>query len=67
MTLLEPLVGQALTNLIYNHIQSHIQKVCKDSFDTSSISSLEKVCGYINMIFTIVQMHGDIEEKIIGI
>lgn len=43
MTLLEPLVGQTLTNLIYNYIHGHIQKICKDSFDSSFISVLEKV------------------------
>ncbi|RZC36665.1 anaphase-promoting complex subunit 2 [Asbolus verrucosus] len=42
MALLEPLVGQTLTNLIYNYIQSHIQKICKDSFDTSHLEALEK-------------------------
>ena len=43
MALLEPLVGQSLTDLIYNYIQAHIQKICKDSFDTSHLESLEKV------------------------
>ncbi|CAH1119635.1 unnamed protein product [Phaedon cochleariae] len=42
MTLLEPLVGQTLTNLIYGYIHSHIQKICKDSFDSSFVSTLEK-------------------------
>jgi anaphase-promoting complex subunit 2 len=42
MALLEPLIGQALTNLIYNYIQLHIQKICKDSFDTSHLEALEK-------------------------
>ncbi|EFA00073.1 anaphase-promoting complex subunit 2 [Tribolium castaneum] len=42
MTLLEPLVGQALTDLIYSYIQTHIQKICKDNFDNSHIESLEK-------------------------
>ncbi|XP_063910083.1 anaphase-promoting complex subunit 2 [Zophobas morio] len=42
MALLEPLVGQSLTDLIYNYIQAHIQKICKDSFDTSHLESLEK-------------------------
>ncbi|XP_060520265.1 anaphase-promoting complex subunit 2 [Cylas formicarius] len=42
MTLLEPLVGQTLTNLSYTYIYSHIQKVCKDNFDLSFITSLEK-------------------------
>nr|XP_023028180.1 anaphase-promoting complex subunit 2 [Leptinotarsa decemlineata] len=42
MMLLEPLVGQTLTNLIYGYIHSHIQKICKDSFDTSFVSILEK-------------------------
>ncbi|KAG5876105.1 hypothetical protein JTB14_013685 [Gonioctena quinquepunctata] len=42
MVLLEPLVGQTLTNLIYGYIHSHIQKICKDSFDSSYISILEK-------------------------
>ncbi|KAJ8945964.1 hypothetical protein NQ318_016792 [Aromia moschata] len=42
MTLLEPLVGQTLTNLIYSYVHAHIQKICKDSFDSSFISVLEK-------------------------
>ncbi|XP_018567673.1 anaphase-promoting complex subunit 2 isoform X1 [Anoplophora glabripennis] len=42
MTLLEPLVGQTLTNLIYTYIHGHIQKICKDCFDSSFISVLEK-------------------------
>lgn len=54
MTLLEPLVGQTLTNLIYGYIYSHIQKICKDSFDSSFITILEKVkylCEVGTMIF----------------
>lgn len=43
MGLMEPLIGQVLTTLIYNYIQNHVNKVCKDSFDTSHIESLEKV------------------------
>ncbi|XP_066260255.1 anaphase-promoting complex subunit 2 [Euwallacea similis] len=41
MNLLEPLIGQTLTNLCYNYIYSHIQKTCKDNYD-SFIVSLEK-------------------------
>ncbi|XP_030745071.1 anaphase-promoting complex subunit 2 [Sitophilus oryzae] len=41
MTLLEPLVGQTLTNLCHNYIYSHIQKICKDNYD-SFISNLER-------------------------
>lgn len=41
--LLEPMVGQVLTSLIYSYIESHIQKICKDSFDVSYIKSLQKV------------------------
>lgn len=41
--LLEPLVGQALTEIIYKHIENHIIKTCKDSFDVSYVGSLEKV------------------------
>lgn len=41
--LLEPLVGQALTEIIYKYIENHIIKTCKDSFDVSYIGSLEKV------------------------
>lgn len=43
MTLLEPLISQSLTNLIYNYIYSHIQKISKDTFDSSFITLLEKV------------------------
>lgn len=50
MTLLEPLVGQTLTNLIYSYIYSHIQKICKDSFDSSYISVLEKVLSIYTYI-----------------
>ncbi|CAH1957453.1 unnamed protein product [Acanthoscelides obtectus] len=42
MHLLEPLVGQDLTDVIYNYTHSHIQKICKDSFDTNYIWTLEK-------------------------
>ncbi|KAL1516955.1 hypothetical protein ABEB36_000782 [Hypothenemus hampei] len=41
MGFLEPLVGQTLTNLSYNYILNHIQKTCKDNYD-SFISGLEK-------------------------
>lgn len=41
--LLEPLVGQALTEIIYKYIENHIVKTCKDSFDISYVDSLEKV------------------------
>ncbi|CAG9761203.1 unnamed protein product [Ceutorhynchus assimilis] len=41
MFLLEPLIGQTLTNLSYNYIHNHIQKICKDNYD-SFIASLEK-------------------------
>lgn len=41
--LLEPLVGQPLTSIIYVHIEGHIIKTCKDSFDVSYVNSLEKV------------------------
>ncbi|XP_056634771.1 anaphase-promoting complex subunit 2 [Diorhabda sublineata] len=42
MSLLEPLVGQTLTNLIYDAIYLHIHKICKDSFDSSFVGVLEK-------------------------
>ncbi|CAH0547207.1 unnamed protein product [Brassicogethes aeneus] len=42
LCLLEPLCGQTITNLIYNYIYSHIQKLCKDSFDSQFIGLLEK-------------------------
>ncbi|XP_050297527.1 anaphase-promoting complex subunit 2 [Anthonomus grandis grandis] len=41
MSLLEPLVGQTLTNVSYNYIHNHIQKICKDNYD-SFIVNLEK-------------------------
>ncbi|KAF5286723.1 hypothetical protein FQR65_LT12456 [Abscondita terminalis] len=41
LELLEPLVGQVLTSLIYAHIESHITKTCKDNFDNSFINALE--------------------------
>lgn len=46
MCLLEPLVGQTLTNLSYNYIFCHVQKICKDNYD-SFIASLEKVTNLI--------------------
>ncbi|CAG9856014.1 unnamed protein product [Phyllotreta striolata] len=56
MALLEPLVGQTLTNLIYGYIHGHIQKTCKDSFDSSFINILEKwlqdiVLHWLNNIY----------------
>ncbi|KAK9879331.1 hypothetical protein WA026_004182 [Henosepilachna vigintioctopunctata] len=42
MSLLGPLTDQALTDLIYYYINMHIQKTCKDNFDTSYIESFEK-------------------------
>ncbi|KAK4877403.1 hypothetical protein RN001_009909 [Aquatica leii] len=41
LELLEPLVGQVLTSLIYTHIENHISKTCKDNFDNSFINILE--------------------------
>lgn len=55
MTLLEPLVGQTLTNLIYDYIHNHIQKICKDSFDSYFIWNLEKVIKNINQSIITVQ------------
>lgn len=42
MNLLEPLIGQTLTNLCYNYIYAHILKTCKDNYE-SFVSNLEKV------------------------
>lgn len=42
MALLEPLVGQALTDLSYHYIYAHIQKNSKDNYE-SFIVHLEKV------------------------
>ncbi|KAF2885750.1 hypothetical protein ILUMI_20423 [Ignelater luminosus] len=39
--LLEPMVGQVLTSLIYTHIENHVHKTCKDNFDNSYINILE--------------------------
>ncbi|XP_018333173.1 anaphase-promoting complex subunit 2 isoform X2 [Agrilus planipennis] len=41
LDLLEPLVGQVLTSLIYTTIENHVQKTCKDSFDSSYLTTLE--------------------------
>ncbi|KAH1010781.1 hypothetical protein HUJ05_005025 [Dendroctonus ponderosae] len=40
MNLLEPLVGQTFTNLSHKYIYTHIQKMCKDNYD-SFITRLE--------------------------
>lgn len=44
--LLEPLVGQVLTSLIYVYIENYIQKTCKDNYDVSHIEHLETVSAF---------------------
>lgn len=41
--MLESFVDQVLTNLIYKHIEKHIQKICQDNYDVSHIEGFEKV------------------------
>ncbi|KAF5276524.1 hypothetical protein FQA39_LY06593 [Lamprigera yunnana] len=58
MGLLEPLVGQVLTSLIYNSIENHIAKTCRDSFDYSYIKGLEGwldtfVIKWLNKVYCI--------------
>nr|CAI5848292.1 unnamed protein product [Callosobruchus analis] len=64
MHLLEPLVGQDLTDLIYGYIHSYIQKICKDSFDTHFIGTLEKwlknvVLNWLGKIYCYNTFPGD--------
>ncbi|VEN58346.1 unnamed protein product [Callosobruchus maculatus] len=64
MHLLEPLVGQDLTDLIYGYIHSYIQKICKDSFDTHFIRTLEKwlqnvVLNWLGKIYCYNTFPGD--------
>lgn len=47
------MAGQVLTSLIYSYIESHIQKVCKDSFDSSYVEHLERV-NYLYYYFLFV-------------
>lgn len=55
--MLEPLVEQVLTNLIYNHIESHIQKTCQDNYDTSHVESLEKVVVLDDLLKCVQHVH----------
>lgn len=48
--ILEPLVGQVLTSLIYVYIENYIQKTCKDSYDVSYVEHLEKVISSFEII-----------------
>ncbi|CAH1101110.1 unnamed protein product [Psylliodes chrysocephalus] len=77
MTLLEPLVGQTLTSLIYGYIHSHIQKICKDCFDSSFVAVLEKwlqdiVLNWLRNIYcydnstSIEESMGTFEKKLIN-
>ncbi|XP_022915785.1 anaphase-promoting complex subunit 2 [Onthophagus taurus] len=40
--LLEPFVQHTILNVINNHIEEHIESVCKDRFDVSFVDSLQK-------------------------
>ena len=45
LSLFEPMINQVFTLMIFDYIEQHIDKTCKDNFDVKYVDLLEKVSG----------------------